>query len=183
MTSDYNMLVTFHENERGRAEEEVNKRLSDVGIALEDLVESSVQGLLLVRVTDDPKKAVRLLRGLALKYPEMFQYTHRYVPIERWVKATEDAMIKATQDMASEINEGEHWKMELQKRHWSGSSTQELIIRLTDNIDKGNVDLEEPDKIVMVEMIGDTVGFSTVSKDEMLDINKVREELGLVKIF
>ncbi len=182
MSPDYNMLVTFHENERGRAETEIAERLSNIGKVLEDMVGSSAQGVLLVRVGDDPKETVMLLKGLALKYPELFKYTHRYVPIEKWVKANEKDMVQTMKELASRIGEDERWKMELQKRHWKGS-THELIILLADQIDKGKVDLERPELTIMVEIIEETVGFALLTNDEMLDINRIREQLGLIKIY
>ncbi len=53
---------------------------------------------------------------------------------------------------------------------------------LTEPIQKGIVDLEQPDIIVKVEIIGSYAGFSLVTMEEQLDINEVRSLIGLARI-
>ncbi|WP_019177908.1 THUMP domain-containing protein [Methanomassiliicoccus luminyensis] len=180
---DYNILVTFHHNEKARAEEEVAKRINDSGLVLEDLMESSVPGLLLVRVAGDGKEAVKRLRGFAFRFPEMFRYTYHWTPVEEWVSSDIPAMIGAAREFGSRIGKGRTWKMELEKRRYhQEGSVLDLIKTLTDPIDAGTVDLESPDLVLKVEIIGDFAGFALVSDDEVLEVNQIRQTIGLAKI-
>lgn len=180
---DYNILVTFHHNDRWRAEREVIEILRDVGLELEDLMESTVPGLLYLRVAGSGKDAVRKLRKFAFRFPEMFRSTHRWTPIEEWVSSTPEAMVSAAKIFGGRLRKDERWKMEVVKRHYQEGSTMDIILMLTDPIDAGDVDLEDPEKIIKVEIIGDFAGFSLVDPEEYLDINEVRVERGLMKIY
>jgi hypothetical protein len=179
---DYNVLVTFHQNEKAKAEEEVADRLRDAGLILEDLMESRSQGVVLVRVTGSGKEAINKLRIFALRFPELFRHTHHWTPIEEWVSSTPDSLVSAARVFGSRIREGDRWKMVVEKRNYQGGSTSDLIRMLTEPIEHGEVDLEEPDLILMVVIDGEFAGFSLLSEDEYLDINKVRTIMGLARI-
>lgn len=180
---DYNVLVTFHHNDKAQAEEEVANRLKEAGVVLEDMMESRVPGLLHLRVSGDGKEAVKKLRGFAFRFPELFRFTHRWTPVEEWVLSTPDAMLSAARVFGSRIGRDESWRMDVEKRSYQGGSTLDIVKMLTDPIDHGKVVLDNPEKVIKVEIIGDYAGFSVVEEEEVLDINKVRAERGLAKIF
>jgi hypothetical protein len=179
---DYNILVTFHHNEKTKAEAEVANRIKEAGLVLEDLMESSVAGLLLVRVAGSGKEAVKKLRGFAFRFPEQFHYTHHWTPIEEWVSSEPEVMISAAQAFGSRIQEGDRWRLDLEKRHYTGGPSLDLIKMLTDPIDKGILDLNDPELILKVEIIGGFAGFSLVNEEEVLDINDVRTIMGLARV-
>jgi tRNA acetyltransferase TAN1 len=180
---DYNVLVTYHPNEKKQAEEEAATVLRDAGIRLEDMTESIVPGLLHLRVEGDGKEQVRRLREFAVRFPEVFRATHRWIPIEQWLRSTQDAMISAARTFGERIGEDERWKMELEKRLYPEGSTRELVRMLTDNINAGPVDLQDPQKVLFVEIIGEYAGFSLLAPDEYLDINEARVESGMQKVY
>jgi len=179
---DYNILVTFHHNEKAKAEEEVANRTKEAGLVLEDLMESSAAGVLMVRVSGDGKEALKKLRGFAFRFPEMFHYTHHWTPVEEWVSSEPGAMVSAARAFGSRIRGGDRWRLDLEKRHYSGGSSLDLIKMLTEPIDNGTVDLNDPELILKVEIIGGFAGFSLVSEEEVLDINKIRAVMGIARI-
>lgn len=180
---DYNILVTFHHNEKMRAEQEVADRIKEAGLVLEDLMESRVPGLLLVRVDGNAKEAVKKLRGFAFRFPELFRYTHHWTPVEEWVSSEPEVMVSAARTFGERIGKNDSWKLDLEKRNYSGGSSLDLIKMLTEPIDRGVVDLENPELILKVEIIGGFAGFSLVTEEELLDINQVRSVIGLARIF
>jgi tRNA(Ser,Leu) C12 N-acetylase TAN1 len=179
---DYNVLVTFHHNEKMKAEEEVANRIKEAGLVLEDLMESSVAGLLLVRVSGNGKEAVKKLRGFAFRFPELFIYTHHWTPVEEWVSSEPDTMVAAARAFGSRIKDADRWRLDLEKRHYSGGPSLDLIKMLTDPIERGTVDLNDPGIIIKVEIIGGFAGFSLVDREEVLDINDVRKVMGLAQV-
>lgn len=180
---DYNVLVTFHHTDKAHAEEEVANVARDAGLRLEDMMESIVPGLLYLRVEGSGKEAVRKLRQFAFRFPEVFHYTHRWTPVEEWVRSTPEAMVSAAKTFGGRIRKDERWRMDIEKRHYREGSSQDLIRMLTDPIEAGEVDLEEPERIVKVEIIGEFAGFALVEAEDCLDINQVRAERGLVKVY
>lgn len=179
---DYNVLVTFHPTEKVRAEVEVAERLKGADLVLEDMMGSSVPGLLLIRVSGDGKEAVRKLRAFASRFPELFLHTHRWIPIEEWVSSEPESMINAVKVFGSRIGDGDRWRMDMEKRHYDGGSSPDIIIMLAEHVKNGIVDLDGPEVILQVQIIGETAGLSLVNEDEVLDVNQVRRLIGLARI-
>ncbi len=179
---DYNVLVTFHHNEKLRAEEEVAERVQQADLILEDMMESAVDGLLLIRIRGDGKEAVRRLRAFAMRFPEVFRHTHRWIPIEEWVRSEPEAMISAARTFGERIGDDDRWRLEVEKRRYQGGSGQDIVRMLAEHISRGVVDLDGAEVVLMVQIIEDLAGFSLVHEDEVLDINAVRKHIGLAKI-
>ncbi len=179
---DYNVLVTFHHNEKVKAEEEVAERVQQADLILEDMMESSVAGLLLLRIKGDGKEAVRRLRAFAMRFPDVFRHTHRWIPIEEWVSSEAEAMKSAARTFGTRIEIGDRWRIDVEKRRYKGGSSQDLVRMLAEHIQKGMVDLDGPEVVLMVQIIEDFAGFSLVHEDEVLDINEVRKHTGLARI-
>jgi tRNA acetyltransferase TAN1 len=173
-----NLLVTFHQYEKGHAETEMRARLKDVGAYIESIQPTNVEGVFEVLVGDDPKKIVADIRQLCLDDPGLFSYTHHWVPIERWIPQDTEEMVKITSEFGKHISHNERWMLHLHKRH-IGIHSSDLIDRLTVPIQEGIVDLKNPQKIVIVELMGDRAGMSLVRCDELLDVNKVK---GMIEI-
>jgi tRNA(Ser,Leu) C12 N-acetylase TAN1 len=79
------------------------------------------------------------------------------------------------------IGPDETWMMHLHKRHMT-EHYDDLIAYLTDPLNRGRVELTDPDKILAVEILGKNTGMSLLNRHEMLDVNKVRVESGHGKI-
>ena len=180
---DYNILVTFHPNERMKAEQEIEERLKDAEVKLVDMIESSISGVILLMVEGDGEEAIRKVSGLASRFPELFAHLHRWIPIDNWVRADPENMAEAVRTMGKRLNDNASWKLNVQKRNYGGAeSTAELISMLAAEIQKGKVDLEEPEMTIFVEVIGDSAGISIAAVGEFLDINEVRQVSGMTKI-
>lgn len=170
------MLVTFRPNQKGHAESEIRARLEDVGAHVDSIEETNIEGVCEVKVLGDPKEVVADLRKLCFQDPEQFPYTHHWVPLEKWVEPYIDEMLKVTTEYGKQIAANDRWMMHLHKRH-TGRHSSDLIERLTAPINQGVVDLREPQKIVIVELMGDRAGMALVRSEELLDVIKVRETI------
>jgi tRNA(Ser,Leu) C12 N-acetylase TAN1 len=179
---DYNVLVTFHQNEKTKAEEEIVERVQQADLVLEDMMESSVAGLVILRIKGDGKEAVRRLRAFAMRFPDVFRHTHRWIPIEEWVSSEPEAMISAARTFGARIVDGDRWRIDVEKRRYQGGSSQDIVRMLAEHIHKGMVDLDGPEMVLLVQIIEDFAGFSLVRDDEVLDINLVRKHTGLARI-
>jgi len=54
-------------------------------------------------------------------------------------------------------------------------SSKEIIEEVAKLVDR-KVDLENPDKIIQIEIIGDYTGISIIKPDQILSITKIKEE-------
>ncbi|MDW5561846.1 MAG: THUMP domain-containing protein [Methanomassiliicoccus sp.] len=178
---NYNLLVTFHPNQSGLAEREVRGRIEEVGGKVEDIERSNVDGVFCVKVSGNAKETVADIRKELHDYPEMLSHTYHWVPVDVWVEADEDKMIDAVNEAAESIGENESWMMHVHKRHHPKHS-EELMLTLTDSIQKGRVDLKHPQKVIAVEVLGSMAAISVLNRDEIIDANKIRLEAGLTQM-
>lgn len=176
-----NILITFHQNAKVLAEEEARRNLREVGASVEWVEQSEVEGVFEALVIGDAKRAVADIRSLCIGQPELFQNTHHWVPIDIWVPCEEQDLVNAAKELGKGIRDGERWMMHLHKRHMRAHTT-DLLMLLTEPIDVGTVDLEDPDKVLAVEILGERAGMALVRKDELLDVNKVREAQGIERV-
>lgn len=177
----YNLLVTFHGNQKGHSEREVRERLTELGAYVERLETCEVEGVFLIQAGGDAKVLVSQLKRLCHEDPVGFQYTHHWVPIERWMPSDKEEIRRNAVELGKNIGPDETWMMHLHKRHMT-EHYDDLIAYLTDPLNRGRVELTDPDKILAVEILGKNTGMSLLNRHEMLDVNKVRVESGHGKI-
>ncbi|MBI2558071.1 hypothetical protein HYW20_02005 [Candidatus Woesearchaeota archaeon] len=162
-----NLLVTHEPSRAGSAKEEVEKALKAIKQKAKFL-KSDVDGLFKLRV-GNAKKTVKSLGKLKSK-KGMFEHTFYWIPIDKWIATNVKSMQKEVKKLQNGIKKTEKWKMDLHKRHFDSMHSTELIMKLTEVIDKPKVDLENPQKIMEVQIIGKKTGLSLLSKDEILSL-------------
>lgn len=166
-----NLLVTFDPNKHISAKAEVERLLRDVNDRAQ-VEESKIQGIFKVAVSD-PKATVRKLTEVCKNNPERFTRTFRWTPVDRWCHTDVGEMQAIVRDLASSIGENESWKMTIEKRQCS-EHERELITKLTSVIDKANVNLSDPDRIIKVDILGNETGISLLHRDELLSVSNYR---------
>ena len=164
---DANLLVTHDPSHEGSAKEVVEKALKAVKQKAKFL-KSDVEGVFKLRV-GNAKKTVKSLNKLKKK-KSMFEHTFHWIPIDKWVATNVKAMQKEIKKLQKGIGKNEKWKMDLQKRHFEMSQTG-LILQLTEVVDRQKVDLENPQKIIEVQIIGKKAGLALLNKDEILSLS------------
>lgn len=136
-------------------------------------VKLPTEGVIGIQVSN-PKETVKSLGKLCKKKPGKFCSINRFIPIDSWSKTNIKAMQSTIKAMVKNIKPKEKWKMDLTKRGFDKISGLELIQKLTMVIDRENVDLENPEKIVKVEIIGKETGISVLSREELLNAQEFR---------
>jgi len=168
-----NLLVTHDPNHAGLAKEEIIAVLKQLKVEPKFL-KSEIEGLFQITIKE-PKEAVKKLVGICKKNPSMFRTTFHWVPVDNWCKSTIEDMQKTIKGLVKDIKEKDKWKMDIAKRCYEKYHTTELIIKLTDVVDRPKVDLKNPDKIIKVDIIGKDAGISLLNKDELLNIPALKQ--------
>ncbi len=163
-----NLLVTHDPNHVGLAKEEITVILKQLKTEPEFL-KSEIDGLFQITIKE-PKEIVKKLVEICKKDRVMFRTTFRWFPVDNWCKSTIEDMKKTIKGLVKDIKEKDKWKMDITKRCYEKYHTTELIMKLTDVVDRPNVDLKNPDKIIKVDIIGNDAGISLLNKDEILNI-------------
>lgn len=162
----YNLLITHDTGHVGTAKNEILEIFSELKIN-PDLQETDVDGVILARVTN-PKKTISGLSELLSKNPAVFMVTHHYVPIDMWVKASQDNLVRTIKKLAKEIASEETWKINISKRMYSQNNSK-LVALLAEKITNPNVDLDNPDKIIQVEILGEKAGLSILTNEQLFN--------------
>jgi len=167
-----NLLVTHEPSHIGTAKREVESLMKALKQEAKFL-KSDIDGLFNLRVKD-PRDIVKKLNKLAKKQIELFDTTFHWTPIDKWCKATVKDMQKTVKGLVKDIKKADKWKMELNKRK-TKQHERDLIIKLTSVVDRPNVDLKKPNKIIRVEIVGNKAGLSLLGADELLNIAKMKK--------
>lgn len=169
-----NLIVTFDPNHRGTAELELREVLKQIG-EKPQIGQTEIEGLFKAAVSN-ARQAVAKIKSLCRSNPNLFAVTHHYTPIDNWCPSDVSAMQKTIRQASAGIGQNEKWKMGLNKRHWDQLEGVKLIIKLTEVVDRKKVDLDNPDKIVQVEIIGKEAGVALLTPKDIVDVAKEKAE-------
>jgi len=165
-----NLIVTYDPTHAGKASEEVKDLLEGAA----EFLETEFGGIFLLHVDGNPKKLVKHLHEMCKNEPYKFKYTYRWIPVEKWCNSDMTDIIKALKEIDTKMDPKESWKMDLGKRGYEGD-TMDLVMKLTEHINKPNVNLKNPQKIVKVEIVGKKTAVALLSSDEYLNVAKMKE--------
>lgn len=133
---------------------------------------SPIKGLIVAKTTLNPLDAIELLRTRLYEKNESFRVILRVMPIEKIVKSHLDEIVKASTSLSNRIGIEDSFRVTFEKRRTSLRS-REVIDAVAQNI-KRKVQLENPDWIVLIEVIGKISGISVIPQNGILNIQKER---------
>lgn len=174
MAKEGNLLVTFEPTHQDSALKEISALLKEVKEEADIL---KAEGGVAELIVKDAKKSVRELAKLFSKNIDKFAYTSHWIPVDEWCKNATEDMQKSIKGLAKDIKQNEKWKMDLKVRKVKEKPDEiKLVMKLTEVVDKPNVDLQNPDKIIKVEVIGNKAGLALLGKDELLNVAKLKQQ-------
>ena len=163
------LIVTYDPAHQKSCEESLKNVMDALGVKPK-LLKSKYNGIFLIELSK-PKEVVKKLAALSKKDQEIFGKTHRYIPVDKWVSSKVPDMQKAIKFLVPKIGENEKWKMDLEKRHYHKLDYKDLIVKLTEVVDRRKIDLKKPKKIIKVEIIGTNAGISLLESGELLTVS------------
>jgi tRNA acetyltransferase TAN1 len=144
--------------------------LGEVGDRGSNIETTQVIGLVVAKTKLDPVKAIHALRTLFKDRPWEFKYTLKLVPIQRVVPAQIPEIETAALEVAKSIAVNEKFRITIEKRH-TALSSKPIIDCVAKKIDR-SVDLDEPDKILLIEIIGELAGLSLLTPNDILSVER-----------
>jgi tRNA acetyltransferase TAN1 len=134
-----------------------------------------VKGLITARTNLDPLEAIGRLRAELREGPDRFRVLLRVIPVEARVQTDPKGIAETAEKMAERIGETESFRITVEKRRTELRSL-EVIDAVAEGIDR-RVDLDEPDWIVLVEIVGKVTGISVIRPEGLLNVQKERAGL------
>ncbi|HDJ04405.1 RNA methyltransferase [Candidatus Bathyarchaeota archaeon] len=170
--TDFNLLITTSRGNEDEACSEAWFLLGELGDR-ESLVEKTgVLGLVAVKTKLNPFEVIEGFRRILSERPYEFRYISRVIPIETVVRTRLDEIRKAVEKLSKKILEGETFRVTVEKRHTQLSS-REIIEAAAASVDR-KVDLQNPDKVILIEVLGGLTGISVIKPDDILSVVKER---------
>jgi len=170
---DFNLLISTSRGNENNACSEIWYLLGEMGDRGALVEKTNVVGLIVAKTVLDPFKAIEDLRKLLNERPEEFRYALRIIPIEMVVRTDLDEIKTAVGKLSTKIPENETFRVTIEKRH-SELSTTSIVKAAAADIER-NVNLENPDKIALVEILGKTTGVSVISPLDILSVTKEKQ--------
>ena len=167
-----NLMITYDPTHRSLAEAEVTDVFKRIAEEIKFL-SSEIEGVFKV-ATSKPRESVKKLAKLCMKEPDLFRATYQYVPIDTWCASEIKVMQDIIKELEKDIKASERWKMTLNKRSYE-TPAMDVIIELTEVVNKPKVDLNNPEKIIRVEIFGDKAGIALLKADESFSVPKLKE--------
>ena len=170
MLSDFNLLATTSRGTEHYACHELSYLLGEIGDSASSVNKTGVSGLIAAKTVLNPFNVIEKLREILRERPYEFRYTLRIIPIERVVRTDLDEIQRAATELSMKINENETFRITLEKR-FTQTHTKDIIEAAAANI-KREVDLSNPGKVLLIEVIGGLTGLSVIVPDEILTVMK-----------
>lgn len=173
---EYNLLASCEWNAVAAAQNEVRRLLVSLGDSSPKVERTIARGIIGVRTSLDARNIVGTLTELVAQDPAAVSQILKLRPVDLWVSSELVAMKEAVLRLRQSIKRGEKWRMEVEKRRFTKLHTAEIVGPLADLIDE-KVDLENPDKILRIEILGNSAAVSVLKPEETFSFQKVHQHL------
>jgi len=171
---DFNLIVTTSRGYENDACSEVWFLLGEIGDKDSTVESSGISGLVLAKTVLDPLEAIKGLRKMLKEQPWEFRYALRIIPVEVVVPTGLPEIKEASLKLSSRILEDETFRVTVEKRH-TELSRREIIEAIAEDIER-KVDLHNPDKIILIEVLGGLTSVSVIKQGDILSVAKEKAE-------
>jgi tRNA acetyltransferase TAN1 len=170
MLRNFNLLATTSRGNEENACSELWYLLGEIGDSASTIDKTGISGLIAAKTAFNPFDVIEKFRKILLERPYEFRYTLRIIPVEKVVRTDLGEIEQAATDLSSKIGENETFRVTVEKR-FTETATQDIIEAAAAGIER-EVNLNNPDKIVLIEVIGRLTGVSVIKPREILTVMK-----------
>jgi tRNA acetyltransferase TAN1 len=170
LLSDFNLLAsTMRGNERQMCYELIFL-LKIAGDPEAKAEKTGIRGLVVAKTALDPVETVQKFRVLLTEKPYEFRYSLRIIPIQRVVHTNIEEVKAAAAELTSKMDEAETFRVTVEKR-FTSIHGKEFIEAVATDV-KNKVDLDNPTRVLLVEVVGGYTGISLVKPTDIISVLK-----------
>jgi tRNA acetyltransferase TAN1 len=174
---DFDLLVSSPRFREEDASDELLDILDIFGDTEAEVEITRVTGILLAKTSLDPLHVIEKLKELVSAEPWEVRHVMRVLPIEKVVPATLEDISGAVGSIApSRIPDNASFKIMVEKRH-SDLHSREIIDFVAQEV-KRRVNLESPDWVVLIEIVGKHAGISVIRPNQIFSSVLEKRESG-----
>ena len=142
----------------------------ELGDADPRVEKTGIRGLVAAKTAFSPCDAIKELRAILQEHPYKFRYALRIIPVERVVPTNLDEIKRVASELAANIGENEAFRVTVEKRFTDLHSKD--FIEAAATVIKRKVNLINPDKILLIEVIGGLTGMAVIRPNDVLAVLK-----------
>ena len=170
-----NLIVTCARHFEPETTEELEKILGELGDDEPEIITTGMSGILTVKTIIDANQVTEKLKAKIDDEPWSIRYILRVIPIERVSKTDVTEIKNNALDLSQKIADDESYRITIEKRN-SEISSKELISSIADNIDR-KVSLDNPDWVLLIEVLGPNSGISVIKEENILSVEKAKRSI------
>ena len=171
MLIDFNLLATTARgNERQMIYEILYLLKETLGDQGAEASKTGVRGLIAARTALNPYDVIEKFKAILHDRPYEFRYALRILPIGKVVETEIEAIGLAAAELAVGIGVAESFRITVEKR-FTTLHAREIVEEVATGIDR-RVDLDNPDKVLLIEVVGKFTGISIIKPDLILSVQK-----------
>ncbi|AFS81434.1 THUMP domain-containing protein [Candidatus Nitrosopumilus koreensis AR1] len=170
-----NLIITCARHLETETEDELRGFLEEFGDSDPKVTITNMSGILTAETKLDPIEVVGKIKEMLLDEPWSVRYCLRIIPIQRVVETKIEEIENVAAEMAEKISKDEKYRISIEKRN-SDLSSKEIISKIANKI-KNHVSLEFPDKVVLIEILGNKTGMSILKKSDILSTEKTKRSI------
>lgn len=170
-----NLIVTCSRNFEEEAKNEIKNILDKLGDKTPEITITDLSGILTVKTSIGHDSIIRKIKQILDDEPWSVRYSLRIIPIQGTIPTNIDAIVSEMKKLTSIIQEHESFKIVVEKRN-SDISSKEIIAEIAKDL-QNKVSMENPDWILLVEILGEKSGVSVIKEDSIISVQKIKRRL------
>jgi tRNA acetyltransferase TAN1 len=167
-----NLIVTCARNLESEARNEIRKILNELGDQEPKILNVGMRGILMVNSKINSPKIIDCVKNKIIEEPWLIRYCLRLIPIQMMTETEINKIAQNVIKLKDVIQKNDSYRITIEKRNTSISSNE--IITEIAKIFPNKVSLNQPDWIVLIEILGNETGISILKNDEMFSLDKAK---------
>ena len=167
-----NLIITCARSLESETKNEIKKILGELGDQEPEILNVGMRGILMVNTIIEPSKIIDWVKNKIIEEPWLIRYCLRIIPIQRITDTEIDKIKQNVIKLKDTIQKNDSYRITIEKRNTSISSNE--IITEVAEIFPNKVSLNQPDWIILIEIIGNETGISILKNDELFSLDKAK---------
>ena len=165
-----NLIITCARNLESETKNEIREILGELGDQEPEILNVGMRGILTVNTITEPPKIIDWVKNKMIEEPWLIRYCLRIIPIQRVTDTEMDKIKQNVITLKDTIQKNDSYRITIEKRNTSISSNE--IITEIAKIFPNKVSLNQPDWIILIEILGNKTGISILKDDELFSLDK-----------
>ena len=170
-----NLIITCPRHFEKETSEEIKGLLEEIGDSSPVISISDMPGILTVSSKINELEVTKIIQEKILDEPWSVRYCLRIIPIQFTVNTNLEEIEKEIRNLVEVIKSDETYRITIEKRNFN-ISKNEIIKQIANNL-MNKVSLEDPDWIILIEILGNTTGLSVIRKGTIVSLEKMKRSI------